>query len=106
MNNFNDTKVSLDNINDHSLRPIRDLNLKNVPSEYFLVAAGGVFGLSVLLAATSRKKSWANFVSGLIPSIIMLGVYSKINQQQESTSYTKTSREAQADIKENMPHIH
>jgi len=106
MNNFGETKTNLENVNDHSLRLTRDFDLKNVPAEYFLMAAGGVFGLSVLLAATSRKKSWANFVSGLIPSILLLGVYNKINHAKEHSIHPKLSTETQADLHENMSHIH
>lgn len=107
MNNFDETKTNFENVNDHSLRLTRDFDLKNVPAEYFLMAAGGVFGLSVLLAATRRKKSWANFVSGLIPSILLLGVYNKINHANKGPSiHPRLSTETQADLHENMSHIH
>lgn len=106
MNHFSDTKTNLESVNEDRSRLTRDLNLKNIPPEYFLMAAGGVFGLSVLLAATSRKKSWANFVSGLIPSILMLGMYHKVNHSKENSILSNTNRETKAEINENMSHIH
>lgn len=49
-----------------------------IPSTFFLAAAGGAAAVALGLAVTNRRKGWANFVGGLVPSLLLLGVYNKI----------------------------
>ncbi|MGZ3788992.1 MAG: hypothetical protein ACXVLQ_10735 [Bacteriovorax sp.] len=55
-----------------------------IPSSIFLALAGGAFALSLGLAVSRRKKSWANFTGLWVPTILLLGIYDRIVNTQAS----------------------
>lgn len=63
-----------------------------IPSTYFLAAAGGAVAISLGLALLNKRKGWANFVGGWVPSLLLLGVYNKINQIYDSGKTETPSR--------------
>lgn len=62
-----------------------------IPSSFFLALAGGVVALSLGLAVSNKKKSWANFVGQWVPTILLLGIYDKIVKTQGSDQEEKKS---------------
>ena len=55
-----------------------------ISSPFFLSLAAGVIALSLGLAMTKKKKTWALFVGQWVPTILLLGVYNKISPPKES----------------------
>ena len=67
-----------------SLEKKRGERTKEMPASFFLVLAGGIVALSLGLAVSRRKRSWANFVGQWVPTILLLGIYDKIAKAQET----------------------
>ncbi|MBU6374507.1 MAG: hypothetical protein KGQ59_00780 [Bdellovibrionales bacterium] len=51
---------------------------KNIPASGFVAAAGLSAIASLVLATSTRQKSWANFVGLWAPSLLLLGIYNKL----------------------------
>lgn len=68
------------------------LEVGKIPSSYFLAAASGVVAISLGLALLNKRKGWANFVGGWVPSLLLLGVYNKISQIYDSNKNEMPSR--------------
>lgn len=60
------------------------LQPSEIPPSYFLAAAGGVVAISLGLALLNKRKGWANVVGSWVPSLLLLGVYNKINKIYEA----------------------
>lgn len=57
--------------------------MREIPTSFFLALAGGVVALSLGLAVSRRKRSWANFVGLWAPSILLLGIYDKFAKSEK-----------------------
>lgn len=55
-----------------------------IPSAYFLAAAGGAVLLSLIVASTERRSNWGTFIGNWVPSILLLGLYNKIVKTHEA----------------------
>jgi hypothetical protein len=62
-----------------------------LPSSFFLAVAAGAVALSLGLAVSKKKKTWANFVGQWVPTILILGLYDKIVKTQGSERNEKSS---------------
>lgn len=56
----------------------------SLPASFFLALAGGAIALSLSLAVSRKKRSWASFIGQWAPTILMLGIYDKILAEEKS----------------------
>lgn len=57
-----------------------------IPSLAYLGLAAGSLMLSASLAAFGRKQTRANFVGLWVPTLLLLGIYNKLEKLQPSES--------------------
>lgn len=65
--------------------------LEQVPTSIFWALAGGAVALALGLAVSKNKKGWANFVGQWVPTILLLGVYSKMSKNSDTDKQAKQS---------------
>lgn len=56
----------------------------SLPPSLFLALAGGAIALSLGLAVSQKKRSWASFAGLWAPTFLLLGIYNKISKIQSS----------------------
>ena len=57
----------------------------------FITLAGAAIALSLGLALSKKKKSWAVFVGQWAPTILLLGIYDKVIKTDSSSKEEKKS---------------
>ncbi len=58
-----------------------------IPESGFIAAAGLSIIASAVLAATSREKPMANFVGLWAPSLLLMGIYTKLVKMERRERY-------------------
>ncbi len=55
-----------------------------LPPSFFLAMAAGAAALSLGLSYSRRRRNLANFTAQMIPTFLLLGIYNKIANDNES----------------------
>ena len=64
---------------------------KETQPSIFITLAGAAIALSLGLALSKKKKSWAVFVGQWAPTILLLGIYDKVIKTDSSSKEEKKS---------------
>lgn len=70
---------------DAKVAKVAEIKSKEVPTSIFITLAGAAIALSLGLAMSKKKKSWAIFVGQWAPTILLFGIYDKIVKTNDNS---------------------